>query len=161
MNSEQYKQRRADLLAAREIAEKAQAEGRELTTGEADHVGAALTEARSINQRLDADAKTQQTFAAMDAMARGDTVFHGGVPAPAGHGLRDNGERLAFGETMAAALAAKIMGPSALGAKALSPSGVAVVGQEFEPRPVALGQSADTLLSVLPVKRHATHEFSC
>jgi hypothetical protein len=59
MNSEQYKQRRADLLAAREIAEKAQAEGRELTTGEADHVGAALTEARSINQRLDADAKTQ------------------------------------------------------------------------------------------------------
>jgi hypothetical protein len=62
---------------------------------------------------------------------------------------------------MAAALAAKIMRPSALGAKALSPSGVAVVGQEFEPSPEALGQPANTLLSVLPVKRRAIQEFSC
>ena len=52
---------------------------------------------------------------------------------------------------MADAAASKIMPP---GSKALAPSGIAVVGVEFSPDPVALGRPANTLLSVMPVKQH-------
>ena len=46
------------------------------------------------------------------------------------------------------------------GVKALAPSGAAVVGQEFKPDPVALGQPALSLLDVIPVTAHATTEFA-
>ena len=44
--------------------------------------------------------------------------------------------------------------------KALAPTGAAVVGQEFRPDPVALGQPALSLLDVVPVVQHATPEFA-
>ena len=46
------------------------------------------------------------------------------------------------------------------GKKALAPSGATVVGQEFRPDPVALGQPALSLLDVVPVVQHATPEFA-
>ena len=46
------------------------------------------------------------------------------------------------------------------GTKALAPSDAAVVGQEFQADPVALGQVAIGLLDVLPVMRHATAEYA-
>ena len=45
------------------------------------------------------------------------------------------------------------------GQKALAPSGAAVVGQEFKPDPVALGQPALSLLDVIPVVTHSSREF--
>jgi hypothetical protein len=58
---------------------------------------------------------------------------------------------------MAATLAGQIR-PD--GQKALSPSGAAVVGQEFTPDPVALGQPALSLLDVIPVVQHNIPEFA-
>ena len=46
------------------------------------------------------------------------------------------------------------------GTKALAPADAAVVGQEFQADPVALGQVAIGLLDVLPVMRHATAEYA-
>jgi hypothetical protein len=46
------------------------------------------------------------------------------------------------------------------GTKALAPSNAAVVGQEFQADPVALGQVAVGLLDLLPVMRHATAEYT-
>ena len=47
-----------------------------------------------------------------------------------------------------------------VGEKALAPSGASVVGQEFKPDPVALGQPALSVLDVVAVVQHATPEFS-
>ena len=58
---------------------------------------------------------------------------------------------------MAAALAGQIR-PD--GVKALSPSGSAVVGQEFTADPVALGKPALSLLDVIPVVQHSIPEFA-
>ena len=46
------------------------------------------------------------------------------------------------------------------GQKALAPSGATIVGQEFVRDPVALGQVAQSLLDVLPVKQHASTEYA-
>ena len=46
------------------------------------------------------------------------------------------------------------------GQKALAPSGATIVGQEFVRDPVALGQVAQSLLDVLPVKQHASPEYA-
>ena len=62
----------------------------------------------------------------------------------------DSGKRLVFGTKSAAGLATKMLGygdghrhgDGQLGAKALAPSGTAVVAQEFRPDPIALGQPA-------------------
>ena len=42
----------------------------------------------------------------------------------------------------------------------MAPSGATVVGQEFVRDPVALGQVAQSLLDVLPVKQHTTAEYA-
>jgi HK97 family phage major capsid protein len=59
----------------------------------------------------------------------------------------DSGKRLVFGHKMAAGLVSR---------KALATSGAAVVGQEFQPDPIALGKPALGLLDVLPTKGHAS-----
>src|SRR6478609_1045698 len=46
------------------------------------------------------------------------------------------------------------------GQKALAPSGVTIVGQEFVRDPVALGQVAHSLLDVLPTKQHTSAEYA-
>jgi HK97 family phage major capsid protein len=73
-----------------------------------------------------------------------------------GNGTPAKGQRLTF-KGMAGQLTAQIR-PD--GVKALSPSGSAVVGQEFTPDPVALGKPALTLLDVVPVVQHSIPEFA-
>ena len=59
---------------------------------------------------------------------------------------------------MAGAAADKILPPD--GQKALSPSGIAVVSQEFQADPIPLGRPLNTLISAMPVKQHTTPEFA-
>jgi HK97 family phage major capsid protein len=141
------KRRDAVLAKARTLAEKARDEGRELSGGEADDVNTALAEAKTINEKLAADERHKRIMGELDAQA-----------ASASSGLPGYGRRLAFGKSMASAAASKILPPGS--SKALAPSGIAVVSQEFQPDPVALGRPANTLLSVMPVAQHTTPEFA-
>ena len=146
MNPNFSQERRTALLnSARQLAEKARSEHRGLTASEQSQIDSALAESRQIAENLAADAKGRQIMGELDAMASGS-----GGPV--------DGRRLAFGKAMAQAATDKIMPPG--GSKALSPSGVAVISQEFQPDPVALGRPANTLLSVLPIVQHTTPEFA-
>jgi HK97 family phage major capsid protein len=71
-------------------------------------------------------------------------------------GTPAKGQRLTF-KGLAGPLVAQIR-PD--GMKALSPSGSAVVGQEFVADPVALGKPALSLLDVVPVVQHSIPEFA-
>src|SRR4029077_10434883 len=77
-----------------------------------------------------------------DAMGGGD--IGGGPAAPAG-----KDRRLSF-KGMGGRLGREIRADG-IGQKALSPSGAAVVSQEFTADPVALGQPALSMLDVIPV----------
>lgn len=83
----------------------------------------------------------------------GDPLKPGDEEAPAG----TNDKRLSF-KGMSAKVATQMLGAN--GTKALAPSGATVVGQEFEPDPIALGRVATGLLDVLPVGQHSSPEFS-
>lgn len=96
----------------------------------------------------------------------GGTLDGDGTP-PAGAGGSfapsngsDNGKRLTFGTKTTGALATKMLGHDGLRAKALAPSGSAMVDQEFRPDPIALGKPAHSLLDVLPVVPHDAPEFA-
>jgi hypothetical protein len=114
MSTEQFKQRRSDLLAgARAVAEKAKLDNRGLTTGEQDQVDAALAEARDIGERLAASEKSAQILAGLDAMAAGNRgMNHNGGQAAPLLGLPGDGQRLAFSKQMATAAATKIAPPA-------------------------------------------------
>jgi hypothetical protein len=78
--SEQLRARRTELLAAaREAAEKARDEHRDLTVAESDQVNAALAEVKAIDQRAAtdqravADAASKELLGKLDDMARGAT----------------------------------------------------------------------------------------
>ena len=114
---------------------------------------AALAEVRSIDARTIEHEKSQQILGQLDAMARGDapTLLHG---------LAGDSQRLSFGKQMATAAAGKIMPPSSYGQKAVAPSGSVVVPQQFISDPIALGQPATSLLSVLPVTVQPSQNFA-
>lgn len=64
------KERRDELVTeAKAIAEKAQAEKRNLTTDEQQEIGEKMAEIKTINEALVAEAKSQQIFGQLDAMA--------------------------------------------------------------------------------------------
>lgn len=64
------RERRDELIkAAREVAEKAKAEKRELTVEEQQEIGGHLTEVKSINEALVAEAKSRDLLGQLDAMA--------------------------------------------------------------------------------------------
>ncbi|MDD7812618.1 phage major capsid protein [Mycobacterium sp. CSUR Q5927] len=64
------KERRDELVAkAQAVAEKAKGEKRELTVDEQQEIGEYLTEVKSINEALVADAKSRQILGELDAMA--------------------------------------------------------------------------------------------
>jgi HK97 family phage major capsid protein len=133
----------------REMLRKAEAEKRDVTPAEKQRVDAYLEKIRPINDALD-------QVAADDALMEKAKAFGASVGIPgAGHNP-DNSKRLSF-HGMATRVA-KQMVPG--GAKALAPSGAAVVGQEFTGDPVALGRVATGLLDVLPVVAHAGPEFA-
>jgi HK97 family phage major capsid protein len=136
------KERRDALVAkAKAVAEKAQRDKRELTGDEQQELGGYLTEIKTLNEELAAEAESKLLLGQLDAMAAG------------GQGLGQDGRRLAFGKAMAGQVVNKIRGEG-LSAKAVAPSGAATVDQEFTRDPVAMGMPAVSLLSVLPVKKH-------
>lgn len=63
----------------------------------------------------------------------------------------DDNRRLAFGRKMAEGLVSR---------KSLAANGAAVVGQEFLPDPVQLGQPATGLLDVLPTVSHGSPQYA-
>jgi hypothetical protein len=105
-----------------------------------------------INQLAEARASLDLAEASHKASAGHPLAQFGGsaadlADADAPTASNDNGKRLGFGTKMAAGLVSR---------KSLAASGAAVVGQEFLPDPVALGQPATGLLDVLPTVSHGS-----
>lgn len=147
------KGRDEQLAAARQIVELARDLERELTDEEAEQVQKHLDAAGAATKALvDADRHTS-LMAQLDALAKS------AGPERPGHG-HGGGERLAFTKGMATKAVTEILGSQPLGTKAVAPSGAATVAQEFNADPIALGQPAASLLSVLPVKLHGSPQFS-
>ncbi|ART69933.1 phage major capsid protein [Mycobacterium dioxanotrophicus] len=63
----------------------------------------------------------------------------------------DDGKRLAFTKAMAKGLAER---------KSLAADGSAVVAQEFQPNPIALGKPATSLLDILPTRTHGSPQYA-
>ncbi|MEI7439977.1 MAG: phage major capsid protein, partial [Thermoleophilia bacterium] len=75
-----------------------------------------------------------------------------------GHGKADTSRRLSF-KNMGSGIANRMLSGD-LGAKALAPSGAALVGQAFTQDPVALGRVATGLLDVLPVQVQTSPSYA-
>lgn len=137
----------AESKKAREVAEKAAAEGREMNADEKAAYGLSM---KSLNEILDAVKKTKADESVLtDAQA-----FFRAVGDPVGKA----GKQFSF-RKMAPEVVRKISA-DADGQKALATSGSVVVGQQFEETPLALGRPANSLLSVLPSRILGTPEFA-
>ena len=144
-----------DLKTARDIATRAADENhRPMTAAERSVYDSAMAKARPILDALDADRADQ----AVMAQAREfEASVGGGLGRTAANGTK-TGQRLSF-KGMAAGVARTMVGEHQ-GAKALAPSGAAVVAQEFVGDPIALGRAAQGLLDVLPVRQHGSAEYA-
>jgi len=82
-NNAPTRERRDELVkASREIAEKAKAEGRDLTGDEQTEISAALNEVRSITEHMVSAAKSREMMAQLDGMAAtAPAVVEGEQPA--------------------------------------------------------------------------------
>ena len=146
------KERRDELVAtARAVCAKATAEKRDLTAEEQKSVNDALTEIKSINEALVADARSKDILGQLNGMVPQEQLS----PSGAFLGAPTDGKRLTFTAKMVADAAAKMV-PNGIDAKAVAPSGnVLQVGQEFSPSPIAMGKPANTFLAALPVRAHS------
>lgn len=144
-----YKER-ADVAGAkaREVAEKAAAEGRNMTADEKRIFDASMAELENCLTGIKA-AKADQ--AAMDAI-------HTTVAGIGGPVSKSDGRRLTF-KGMASGIANRMLSGD-IGAKALAPSGATVVPQAFTGDPIALGRAATGLLDVLPVQVRTSAEYA-
>ena len=126
---------RPQLAKAREIAELADAEHREMTPEEQKSFDEIMAKGRAVADALKAHRHDQEVFAFAKELA--DEV---GIPGPGGD-LSSSGSpgksRRLFFKGMGAHVAARML-PD--GTNALAPSGATIVGQEFVRDPVALGQ---------------------
>jgi HK97 family phage major capsid protein len=142
--------------AAKQIWTTAKTAGRELSPSEQADYDKEMTAAEHYVEQI----REAKADLAVIEKAREIGEAIGFVPGDPLSGTaaasKDRTKRLCF-DGMAASLARNIR-PD--GQKALSPSGSAVVGQEFAADPVALGQPATSLLDVIPVIQHATPELS-
>lgn len=151
------KDRESQLALVKQILDAADELGRDLTTDEAASVEDATKEAKALDARI-ASAKADLSIIEQAKALAADI----GDPLESGDANGDDapstkGKRVTF-KGMGAKVATQMLGAD--GTKALAPSGAAVVGQEFEADPIALGRVATGLLDVLPVKQHASPEFS-
>ncbi len=138
------------MAKARKTIEAAEAERGDLTPEEKAIVEPTLKTAREI---ADSMKKVRD-----DALLTTVTNEFGDVMGPlSSPGSGSKSRRLSF-KGMGTKVAHQMLGQ--VGEKALAPSGATVVGQEFKPDPVALGQPAHSLLDVVPVVQHATPEFA-
>lgn len=126
---------RAALKAARDLAEKARAEGRELTAAESRALEGHLAEAKSLRAIVASD----ETYAAL-------AEIEGGEDTPDGAKGRT---ALSF-KGLSRAIRSKHEGN--LQVKALLSSGSTATTAETVTPPVALGQPASGLLDLLPVR---------
>ena len=147
---EQADQILPDLDRAREVAEKAAAENRNMTAAEQATFDAALAKARPLLDGLKADRRSREVGAAWTDI---NSIRSLGGPA-----AKDSRRRLTF-KGMATGISNRML-TGDLGAKALAPSGAAVVAQGFTEDPIALGRAATGLLDLLPVTVHPTAEFA-
>ncbi|KUH90631.1 phage major capsid protein [Mycobacterium sp. IS-1556] len=138
------KERRDQLLAeAKAIVEKAKGEDRDLTYQELQTVEGKITEVKSINDDLSADAKSANILGQLDDMARGQDA--------------GNGDRfLSFSKAWAAGAAEKVM---PVGKKALAADSAVFIDAELMTTPIPMGRPATSLLNVLPVKMHDQPTF--
>ena len=143
-----------EVAAAKALWQAAKDDNRELTTDEqADydrHTKAAQAKLAQIRTLKDDLAVIEKANEIGEALGMD---LNGGSHQPA---HAKDGQRLTF-KNMAGPLTRSIR-PD--GQKALSPSGSAVVGQEFAASVTALGQPATSLLDVLPVVQHSIPEFA-
>ena len=149
---EHRKRGEAAIEKARALAEKAEAEGRAFAPDEQAAFDQALAEGRECVASIKARRTDQEFLHSTNALAA--ELGLGGSTAGAGGSVK--GRRISF-KGMAGPLAHSI---APQGAKALAPSGSAVVAQEFQGDPIPLGRVPQGLLDVLPVKVHATPEYA-
>ena len=145
---ERIEQVRPKIAKARELAELAESENREMTAEEQKTFDEIMAEGRSV-----ADAVKQKRHD--DFVWNFARTEFGGEGELSRSGIVDKTRRLSF-KGMGSQVAARML-PD--GMKSLAPFGVAVVGQEMKPDPVALGQPALSLLDVIPVVTHSSREF--
>ena len=110
-----------------------------------------MAEGRSVADAMKAHRHDQEVW----AFAKDLSGVTGGIGELGGSPTSSKSQRLSF-KGLGAKVAARML-PD--GMKSLAPSGVAVVGQEMKPDPVALGQPALSLLDVIPVVTHSSREF--
>lgn len=152
---EQLEERRTQMLGelkdARDIEDKARDENRGLTAEEQARIDDVAARSKSV---LDALAQRRHDSQVWDVVRELSDSVTGGI-GDAGGGA-DKSRRLSFRNL--GHKAARQMLPD--GAKALAPSGSAVVAQEFAPDPIPLGRVATGLLDVLPVKVHTSPSYA-
>jgi hypothetical protein len=150
---------REALERAKALEQAARAEGRQFTPGEQAEHDRELKTTESLLEQIRQgkhDLAILEQTRELSAVLGGGLTDANGVPFPqSGAGPHDKTRRLSF-KGMGATMAGRILG----GEKALSPSGAAVVSQEFTADPVSLGKPALSLLDVIPVIQHATPEIS-
>ena len=118
-----------------------------------------LAKAREVADAVKAHRHDQEVWAFAKELGAEVT---GGMPGLGGGDLSLSGSeaksrRLSF-KGLGAQVATQMLGVD--GQMALAPSGATIVGQEFVRDPVALGQVAQSLLDVLPIKQHASPEYA-
>jgi HK97 family phage major capsid protein len=154
LREQALEERRKDVLPrlreARQLAEKAESENRALTDAEQKVYDDAVRDAKSLSDAFEKQRHDTAVFAF--AKELGESVGDTGA-------ARTKGQRLSF-KGLGASVASKMLGSDGLGAKALAPSGAAVVAQGFTSDPIALGRIATGLLDVLPVKVQPTAEYA-
>jgi HK97 family phage major capsid protein len=133
------------------------AAGRDLSPSEQADYDREMATAKDYLGRI---RTARDDLAVVSETQRISEAIGGGLNGPPNDGTpaAKAGQRLTF-KGMAARLAGQIRPPDHL-QKALSPSGAAVVSQEFTADPVALGRAPLGLLDVIPVIPHATPEIS-
>jgi hypothetical protein len=149
---------RPQLAKARELAEKADSEHREMTPAEQTEFDAIMARGREVSDAVKQHRHDESVFAFAKELS--DNVIGGvdGGGSLSGAGAKA-GQRLSF-KGMGGTAATKIRANGPDGAKALATSGTVVTEQTFTPDPVALGKPALSLFDVIPVTAHATDQFA-
>jgi HK97 family phage major capsid protein len=146
-----------ELAKAREIAEKAEAENRDLTDDEKAIYDPIIAKGKQLSadfEKLRSD-ESVKAWANNLAAEVGEALHGGGGGLGSGGAARTKGQRLSF-KGMGRVAANRLLD----GTKALAPSGATVVAQELTPDVVSLGKAPMGLLDVIPVIQHPTPEIS-
>lgn len=149
--------RRDQLIAeAKGFAETAKKDGRDfLKADEQSEISTRLTEVKSLNETLAADAKSASILGQLDAMAAGDgDITPGGGPFEAAKGVK---QYLSFSKGWSDNLADKTQ---LYGEKAIAAGSAVFVDPELTTTPIPIGRPATALLDVLPVTPHGQPAYS-